>query len=259
MFIVPRRDVRWRERDALLDRVLMIAPIDELLEAFFKLGIARQRIGRAHVILGFHAVQPACIHAVGLEEVVRVPPTPTGWFAVHVPHHPAVVHDVGGDAEEYWVDLQVRDKLPISLWGITNWGVGGDTYLDIPVSQLSLRGVGWKNLTSSKIDVLRFLHDSLAEQYRLRIWIASPPNDSTGYVAMTQGQIQDIPGLVNLPTKAEDWLINLQTKDTDANGKGINNLFYGGDSFEDASVSKRDGAAIHRVEKAGTKNTPPLS
>jgi len=72
-------------------------------------------------------------------------------------------HNLGGNPDDYVVDLQFRDQS----WGVHHKGYGG--LVEGPV--ISFRGAWWQNLTEESIEVKRGADDDIAESIRVRIWV----------------------------------------------------------------------------------------
>jgi hypothetical protein len=75
-------------------------------------------------------------------------------------------HQLGGDADDYLVDLQFKDTTGNPpLMGIHNYGYGCDT------DGVNYRGAFWRSLTSTSIVVCRCLSDDRVGEVRVRIWV----------------------------------------------------------------------------------------
>jgi hypothetical protein len=101
----------------------------------------------------------------------------SGWIAINPSTHLVIIHNVGGNADDYVVDLQFKDVD--GVWGINNSGMGSDKWFaDWSgdwfgfVSYIyHYSGACWTNLTSTSIMVVRQAYDTEADQIRVRIWV----------------------------------------------------------------------------------------
>jgi hypothetical protein len=72
-------------------------------------------------------------------------------------------HGIGGDEDDYVVDLTFRD--PGSDVGVNAIYLGG------AFSGAGYRGASWRRLTSQDIGVFRYHADTLAPEVRIRVWV----------------------------------------------------------------------------------------
>jgi hypothetical protein len=86
----------------------------------------------------------------------------SGWVSVSPAEVKTLTHNVGGDPDDYFVDMQCRSPT----WGITNRGLGGDEQ-----SAFTAHGATYSALTSSSVKVFRFGDDSHCSEVRTRIWL----------------------------------------------------------------------------------------
>ncbi len=86
----------------------------------------------------------------------------SGWQSFEESPTRTFTHSLGGNVNNYVVDMQLKD---LHGWGINNMGLGGDR------SGLSFYGANWDQLTTSQIRVHRELHNNSAEYIRIRIWV----------------------------------------------------------------------------------------
>jgi hypothetical protein len=86
----------------------------------------------------------------------------SGWRAIAAASVITFDHDIGGDPDDYLVDLSLRNEAS----GRHNRGVGGD----IGRSTTNW-GAFWRDLTGESVAVVRLAEDSYAEQVRIRIWV----------------------------------------------------------------------------------------
>jgi hypothetical protein len=92
----------------------------------------------------------------------------SGWIAIDPDESVILSHGIGGDPDNYVVDLQFRYPGVPALGRHQRW-YGGDsvredgTYLNL--------GACWRRLTDEEITVQRFAEDTSAPQARVRIWV----------------------------------------------------------------------------------------
>lgn len=85
----------------------------------------------------------------------------SGWYTIAQAETKTWTHNLGGDTDDYIVDLQFKSAAR----GVNQETYGGG-YDDIGGSY----GAHWRNLTPSQITVGRATGDWAAEQVRVRIW-----------------------------------------------------------------------------------------
>lgn len=94
-------------------------------------------------------------------------PRPTwdsGWRDLDPGTCTTVNHNLGGNVDNYVVDLQHK-KTSGTPMGINNSGIGGDN------NGATARGGSWQNLTTTSIDLCRWYADVSTHQLRVRIWV----------------------------------------------------------------------------------------
>jgi hypothetical protein len=89
----------------------------------------------------------------------------SGWVSVSPGSATTLTHNIGGNVENYVVDLTFKN----SSGGIHNSGIGGDNYHF--ADEWTPRGVVWSELTASSIVVSRMSDDVGAYRVRVRIWV----------------------------------------------------------------------------------------
>jgi hypothetical protein len=101
----------------------------------------------------------------------------SGWIAINPNTNLVIIHNVGGNVDDYVVDLQLKDTD--QGFGISNANIGGDAYFDHYTGDIDgfysvvyhYSGAYWKNLTTTSITVFRQPNDLIADQIRVRIWV----------------------------------------------------------------------------------------
>jgi len=85
----------------------------------------------------------------------------SGWVSVSAGHTVELTHNLGGDVDNYVVDLSFKHPTE----GVHQFGYGGD------VTSGAFYGSFWRNLTTSSITVERATNDLDCPQVRVRIWL----------------------------------------------------------------------------------------
>jgi hypothetical protein len=104
---------------------------------------------------------------------VSVPEDPpvydSGWWPIAPGTTLTLTHDVGGNVNNYVVDVEFKD--PDGQLAVHQAGLGGD-FLDPPraVAATAEHGAHWQRLTNSTIEVVRQQYDPYVGQVRVRIW-----------------------------------------------------------------------------------------
>lgn len=87
----------------------------------------------------------------------------SGWVDVALKDKVELTHSVGGNVDNYVVDMQFKDTDGSN--GINN------TYYGMAFLADSGRGATWNKLTTTTITVYRNNDDTFADQVRIRIWV----------------------------------------------------------------------------------------
>lgn len=162
----------------------------------------------------------------------RAPAYDSGWTAVPAPGTHFLPHHLGGDSDAYVVDLQLRDTDLSPAIGVNSRGYGGDNYYDFAASEDLGLGVGWSQLTSDTINVTRFPNDVTAEETRIRIWQAAPPDYDSGWTSVAQGAAVTLDHGVG--GVATNMVVDLQYRSPVAN---VSQAAYGADQRFDTGTS----------------------
>jgi hypothetical protein len=87
------------------------------------------------------------------------------WVSIAQGDCETLTHGLGGNTDNYVVDLQFKDT-DIAINGVHQRYYGGDE-----LSTGSERGAYWRLLDNATINVCRQSSDSYAGQIRVRIWV----------------------------------------------------------------------------------------
>ena len=164
-------------------------------------------------------------------------PTPTydsGWVAVNKGEMKFLSHQIGGNTDDYTVDLQYRS----SSSGVNHCYYGGADFGTNPPAGRSAEdrvGAYWRNLDTTGIKVVRREEDVYAEEVRVRIWNLwnpSAPDYDSRWSNLAPGAD---PALLNhnLGGDVTKYLVDMQFRsDNDL----IHNRYYGGADMGDTFV-----------------------
>jgi hypothetical protein len=89
----------------------------------------------------------------------------SGWLSINQNQVLTLTHNIGGNVDNYVVDLQFKSVGN----GINQFYYGENTQWTGTINQY--KGACWEELTSTYVRVHRGLHDTLAPQIRVRIWV----------------------------------------------------------------------------------------
>lgn len=107
----------------------------------------------------------------GRQDLLPSPTYDSGWVSVSQGLSLTLRHNLGGNVDNYVVDMQLRKLREVTHgWGTTevtdserhNMGIGGDYESD--------GGAWWTNLNPESIKLIRGMKDPHADQVRIRIW-----------------------------------------------------------------------------------------
>ena len=143
----------------------------------------------------------------------------SGWVDIATDTATTFPHNLGGDPDDYAVELWFRDTDPGGK-GINSWGIGGFE------AGGNFRGAYWQNLTDTTIEVFRHGDDVFADQVRVSVWIADPPAWDSGWVDIAIDELKSLTHPVG--EDVDDYVVGLWFKDTTPGGAGINTRCYGG-------------------------------
>jgi hypothetical protein len=147
----------------------------------------------------------------------------SGWQLISPGDTGPLLHNVGGKAEDYIVDLQFMD---ISTWRPHQMLYGGvhfgnKTYSGSVDGQEW--GAYWHSLTNTSANVVRMPQDQLVWLFRGRIFKRPKPAYDSGWLSPSQAT-----GIfISLPFDTENKVVYYEQKDTANGGLGINHAYYG--------------------------------
>jgi hypothetical protein len=143
-----------------------------------------------------------------------------GWGSPWVPINQGetitFTHDLGGDQDDYAVELwflDTDDGLGINHRAYGGLEFNGNWY-----------GAHWQNLTANTIQVYRQPNDNAADLIRIRVWVPpTAPDYDSGWLNMQQGQT--ITFSHNLGITSTDLTVGLWFSGT---ARGIHHYGFGG-------------------------------
>ncbi len=169
---------------------------------------------------------------------IRKPKYDSGWVSISQNEGKTFTHNVGGDTDHYVVDLQFKDTADPG-YGVNQWDYGGDDYIVYPSSTMKREGAYWGGLTSTGLWVRRQADDTIADQVRVRIWIAPPPDYDSGWTPIIPDETKTLNH--GLGGNSYDYVVDLQFKDSSGVGAGVNQWHYGADQYRDPPTT----AVVH--------------
>jgi hypothetical protein len=158
------------------------------------------------------------------------PPVPdydSGWVSLGVGAAAALTHNLGGDTDDYLVDVQYRSSSAFS--GVNQRYYGGVDFGANPPSGMNDNdrvGAYWRSLTSSSITLFRRAEDDYAPDVRIRIWRMPRPDYDSGWVSLGAGAATTLSH--DLAGDYWDYLVGMQYRSA---GSGVNQRYYGGADF----------------------------
>jgi len=143
----------------------------------------------------------------------------SGWVDVATNTATTFTHNLGGDPDDYAVELWFRDTATGGS-GINSRGAGG---LE---AGGNFWGAHWQNLTDTTVQVVRRQDDTFADQVRVRVWIPDPPAWDSDWVSVATDELKSLTH--DLGGNVDDYVVGLWFKDTTSGGIGVNTRCYGG-------------------------------
>jgi len=145
----------------------------------------------------------------------------SGWVSISQGETITLTHNLGGDVDDYAVELWFRDTDAGGI-GVNTFAYGGFENAGV------WQGAYWSNLTDAMINVHRFTNDETADYIRLRIWTLDGPDYDSNWQPMAQGGALTLTH--SLGGDSEDYTTNLWFKAPLV--YGINNRYFGSVEIE---------------------------
>jgi hypothetical protein len=148
----------------------------------------------------------------------------SGWVTVPRGECRAFDHNLGGDPDEYAVELWFLDTEANEDfgWGINRYAYGGIESVGY------WRGIHWEQLDANRIMLCRGANDIAADGVRVRVWIPRIDPDTvwaSDWTAIDRGFDNTLVFTHGLGITATDLTVSLWFSGTE---KGIHNYAYGG-------------------------------
>ncbi len=175
--------------------------------------------------------------------VVPAPDYDSGWVAVAAGTEVTLYHSLGGSSDDLVVDLTFKGGTPTR---VHKGGYGADYYFDAGGRQA---GGYWHSLTASSVKVRRGIDSTLVEQMRVRVFRRPDPDYDSGWQPATAGVYLRLQHALGGPWN--DFVVDLQLKNTTAGGIGVTQRGYGGDWIPISSTSSQD-AGTHWYDLTGS-------
>jgi predicted outer membrane repeat protein len=158
----------------------------------------------------------------------------SGWVTINQGQALTFTHNLGGNPDDYAVDLWFNDTD--GDLGINRRNYGGLEWIN------NWYGARWQRLTTNTIEVYRYPDDNVADQVRVTVWIPAPVSDKwdSGWVNINQGET--FPFNHNLNITANDLTVGLYFKSADL---GIHQAGFGGLSID--APPAQHGAYWHNL------------
>jgi len=158
----------------------------------------------------------------------------SGWVALALNQAKTLTHNLGGNTNNYVVDMQYRassvDGVNLRYYGGADFGT-----LPAPGHLVNDRvGAYWRTLTNTSITVYRRPEDSYAEQVRIRIWVDPQPHYDSGWISLVPGAAATTL-THNLGGNADHYMVDMQYRASGVNG--VNQRYFGGSDFGNKPVS----------------------
>jgi hypothetical protein len=151
----------------------------------------------------------------------------SGWVAILPDTAQTLVHNLGGDVDDYVVDMQYRND---GISGVNQRYYGGADFGASPPAGMNADdrvGAYWRSLTDTSITIYRRPEDIYAEDVRIRIWTDPVPTYDSGWITLTPGAAATTLNH-GLGGDADDYVVDMQYR---SGGDGVNQRYYGGVDF----------------------------
>ena len=142
----------------------------------------------------------------------------SGWVAVNPGSFQTLTHDLGGDIDDYAVDLWFGDSGEGGL-GLHSYGYGGFE------QNADWYGGYWRNLTPSTINLAREQDDETADLMMVRIRVVDAPDYDSGWRDIAEGEVMTLTH--NLGGNPEDYTCSLWFED-EQGAMGVHSYRFGG-------------------------------
>ncbi len=158
----------------------------------------------------------------------------SGWVTINQNEVITLTHNLGGNPDDYAVDLWFNDTD--GTLGVNRRNYGGLEHNN------NWYGARWQRLTTDTIQIYRYPQDDVADQVRVTVWIPTAVAEQwdSGWVDINQHETLIFDH--NLNSETDDLTVSLYFRST---GLGIHQAGFGGLSI-DAPAAQR-GAYWHNL------------
>ena len=182
------------------------------------------------------AMTPTAPASAGSSFLHGPPAYDSGWVEVNANSSTAFYHNLGGNTDDYVVDVQFWDITESGGdVGVHNRGLGADFAEKV-------EGVYWQDLTDSSLLLVRTLSDPGAGAVRVRIWVVPDADYDSGWLHLDPGEQTTLTH--NLGGDTNDYVVDVQFLSSNPS-QGVNQLGLGGDDW---SASRTEGAFWHNLD-----------
>jgi hypothetical protein len=154
-----------------------------------------------------------------------VPDYDSGWVAMPLNSFINLNHNLGGNSDDYIVDMQFRS----SSNGVNQRNYGGIDLGAFPSPGHNANdrvGAYWQSLTNASISMLRRSEDDYAVDVRIRIWVRPTPTYDSGWILINPDQARTLTHSIG--GNAADYIVDMQFNSA---SNGANQRHYGGADF----------------------------
>jgi hypothetical protein len=161
---------------------------------------------------------------------IWVRPEPTydsGWVLINPDEAKTLTHSIGGNVDDYIVDMQFSSSDGNGINQRYYGGVDFGAHPPGSASENDRVGAYWRSLTTSSIVIYRRPDDIYCEEIRIRIWNAwkpRTPDYDSGWVAVGLDQTETLTHTLGGSTS--DYYVDMQYRTTKVDG--INQRYFGG-------------------------------
>lgn len=167
---------------------------------------------------------PLALSSVGFFHFV--PDYDSGWISIDQGEVKTFEHNLGGEPDNYVVDLQFKDTD--GGYGVNQVHYGGEEYIYFfPEGGLVRKGTYWRNLTDEYVLVKRKADDYRADQVRVRIWVTPAPSFDSDWTPIAADDAHNNLDH-NVSGDTDDYIVDMQFKeDQSLFSYGVNQIGYG--------------------------------
>ena len=209
---------------------------------------ANDRVGAYWRLLTTNAItvyrRPEDIYADFVRIRIWLDPHPdydSGWVFLS-PGGAAMTlhHNLGGNANDYVVDMQYRSGIGVNQRNFGGMDYGAKAFSGARNNDRV--GVYWRSLTNANITLFRRAEDDVANRVRIRIWKRPRATYDSGWVAINPNQAKVLHH--NIGGDPNHYVVDMQYRVSNLNG--INQRHYGG-----MDVGLHHASGLHENDRVG--------